>query len=163
MTTTNTAMREQQLPLFVPAPSDRLRGWVMVNDPVVIVEVNKGEVFLLTGHIASSSCSHVGVDNVRRAVVWGDQAFNEHADDADDAHERGVDITNPHLLKLEEWEVLRDKERALVWFGQIHPPDISEKIAVALSGGKAIWPQTLGYRVLHLHEQNPKRPAWLAQ
>ena len=123
----------QQLPLEVPPARNRQPGHFIYEDRVVIIKAGKEDnVTILTGHITSTPCSHHGIDNKKRVIVWGDEPFNDLADNADDAHEQRFDITSHELFKREEAEVLKDPSKAIEWFNGIYNLQTARLIAERL-------------------------------
>jgi hypothetical protein len=78
-----------------------------------------------------SAESGVGVDNVKRAIVWCDEIHNDLADDADDAHEKGMDVVSPNLIGADEIGLLRYPELCKLWFGGKYSDEVLAKIGEA--------------------------------
>ncbi len=109
---------KQNTTLAFPAHS-RGKGWAVYRRKVVVIEVenNQSEIRIRTGFINSTSTSHEGVDNVYKTIVWLDKAWNDIADNADDAHEQSYAVQDPRLLGVDEIGLLRYPELGKVWFG----------------------------------------------
>lgn len=129
---------------------------IKYRDRVVFVVVKSGEITIHTGHICSQAGRnpnfgnrHMGLshsddtDNIQQTVVWSDLAINEHADSADDAHERSFKINDDHLLSLAEAESLRDTPHCIAWFGQLYPSAVAAKISEALRNSTLQMPEHL--------------------
>ncbi|HEY4511253.1 MAG TPA: hypothetical protein VJH55_00195 [Candidatus Paceibacterota bacterium] len=116
----------------IPAPS-RKKGWAKYQRTVAIIEVDKGEVVIWTGYICSTPMTHVGVDNVKRAVVYCDEIHNDLADDADDAHEIGMDVVSPNFIGADEIGLLQYPELRRLWFGDKYSDEMLAKIGEAVA------------------------------
>jgi hypothetical protein len=124
----------QQLALCVTPPGHRQPGWLARGDEVIFVILDrKGLPRIRTGHIGSTGCSHCGIDNISKTVVWCDQVLNELSDNADDAYERSFKVKDPCLIKLDEIERLKDPKVAAGWFRGIYPPKVAHHISKLLS------------------------------
>jgi len=111
-----------------------LKTQVRHQESGVIVDVdNRGRIHLYTGHICSTQASHCGADNTNRTVFWGDVMFNDLADSADDAYEKGIDVSDPRLIMRDELQNLFEREKAIAWFNGVYPPDVAILIADALA------------------------------
>lgn len=136
-------MLRKRIKTLMPSPDARAEvGWAQYEVRVVIVDINGEDVHIRTGFICSTSSSHTVADNMRRTIVWGDEPFNSDADNADDAHERAFDVSDYHLLKVEEAETLRNPVAAIKWFKGIYTSYHSRRIASALSSTKLVPDQT---------------------
>ena len=116
-------MKKRTQVVLPPSPDTRGKGWITYRSSVVTVVVECGVVRVITGHICSTDPirrnkdgSHVGVDNIEKTVVWGDEPFRHTVDSADDAFERSFLVNDRHLLKPEEAKLLTDSEACWTWF-----------------------------------------------
>ena len=135
----------------VVALSERGSGWINRGDRVVVIvrSFDHDDPRVIMGHICSSGAvhpqkdgSHVGIDNVTKTVVWGHEPFNRDADSADDAYEKSFEISDPHLLKLEEVQYMMKGGTIFGWFcPALYVPDVAEvivrRLTVLLKGLKA--------------------------
>jgi len=131
--------RLREIKRVIISPDARAKaGWAKYGDPVVVIDIKDEDVCIKTGFICSTTISHTEADNIRRTIVWGDELFNPDADNADDAHEKGFDVFDYHLLKAEEAKVLSNPQAAIKWFEGIHTSYLSRSIASALSSAKLV-------------------------
>jgi hypothetical protein len=107
-----------------------MNGTAVYGEPVVIVNVEQGDVRLKTGRIKSDGSDHVQGDNRTRTVVWADKEFS--SDPLDNAHEKEFNVREIHLLKADEVQALRDPATAQEWFGSIYQDYVVSKIQRAL-------------------------------
>lgn len=123
---------QQKTTTDIPLPGSRPRGWIKYADGMAVVMNIKGKLRVRTGFVCSSPGSHgagMEVDNVRETIVWFDDVLNEMADDADDAHEQGFNPQDPHLVRLDEVEYLRDPARAVAWFAGVRSETQAKEIS----------------------------------
>lgn len=124
--------RTRALVLTSPPPKGTaMNGTAVYGEPVVIVEVDHGDVRLKTGHIVSNGSSHLLADNCQRTVVGGDRdlpALNRFSD----THAKEFQVDDIHLLKSEEARALRDPANAHEWFGSIYQDSVVSEIQRAL-------------------------------
>ena len=109
----------------------RQKGWARYGRKVAVIEVNNGKVVIRTGHICSTRMTYLGVDNIKRAIVWCDEPWRM-ADNADDEHEYGMHVIDPHFVGADEIGMLQYPELRKLWFGNLYSDEMLAKIADAV-------------------------------
>lgn len=126
-----------QIAFALPGPKPT--GRALYEKEVFIVEIGKDKnVRVQAGHITSWECSHEGIDNVEKTVVWFEHP-QRMADNADDAHTKTFKVADPHLIMREEAHLLGDPWACIAWFRGIYSDieciRISERIGNAIHNG----------------------------
>jgi len=124
-----------KLPKAFPFASERKPGWLEDGDHVVLVRFEKDNDYpkILTGHMTRVGPVYGKKEKGHRVMIWFDQRVNKNADHADDAHEIGVDIDNPHLFRIDEAELLKNYNITKTWFCDKYPEHVIRFIVDALS------------------------------
>lgn len=104
-----------------------MNGTAVCGEPVVVIEVEAGDVRLKTGRIVSDGSSDPVADNRNRTVVHGDRDFRAAAE-----REKEFRVDDIHLLKAPEAEALRDPAKTHDWFGSVYQDWVVSKIQRAL-------------------------------
>jgi hypothetical protein len=105
-----------------------MKGTAVFDEPVVIIDVDHGDVRLKTGRIVSDGSSHAQVDNQDRTVVAARPKTRTATKALDEESEREFRVNDIHLVKAQEAEALRDPAGAQEWFGSVYQDWVVAKI-----------------------------------
>jgi rRNA maturation endonuclease Nob1 len=119
-------------PTSILYPANRTDAWVSgnVHQKVVVIEIKEDEPAILLALIHNQNEFSV---REGKYVICYQKATNPHADDFDDKHNLSHDITDPHVLTIEEAEsIVSDIQKVMRWFKSCHDRAMSLKILDAL-------------------------------